>query len=139
MLLEGWGGDKALRAKVRMVEPMALTKVSALGVEEQRVNVVADPVDALGQLGDGYRIEARIVIWAADKVTKVAGSSLFRVGDEWHVFVIEEGRARERAVKVGQRNQEEAQILAGLTTKDVVIRYPNNQLENGVRVVLASR
>lgn len=134
MLLEGWGGDKVLRATVRLVEPVGFTKVSALGVEEQRVNVIADPVDSLGPLGDGYRIEARIVIWSDDKVTKVAGSSLFRVGDAWHVFTVEDGRAREREVKVGQRNQDEAQILSGLAKGATVIRFPSNQIEDGARV-----
>jgi HlyD family secretion protein len=134
-LLDGWGGGKVLRAKVRTVEPVAFTKVSALGVEEQRVNVIADPIDPLGPLGDGYRIEARIVIWSDDKVTKVAGSSLFRVGDAWHVFAVENGRAREREIRVGQRNQDEAQILAGLNAGTTVVRYPNNALADGVRVV----
>lgn len=135
MLLEDWGGDRTLRAQVRLIEPVAFTKISALGVEEQRVNVIAVPVDALGPLGDGYRIEARIVIWSDDDVIKVAGSSLFRVGYEWHVFAVENGRARERAVKPGQRNQNEAQILDGLAKGTVVIRYPNNQLQDGTRVV----
>ena len=135
MLLDGWGGGKVLRAKVRVVEPVAFTKVSALGVEEQRVNVIADPVDELGPLGDGYRIEARIVIWSDDKVTKVAGSSLFRVGDKWHVFMVEDGRAREREVKVGQRNQDEAQVLAGLNPGATVVRYPSNALADGVKIV----
>jgi len=134
MLVEGWGGGKTLRAKVRLVEPVAFTKVSALGVEEQRVNVIADPVDPLGPLGDGYRIEARIVIWSAARVAKVAGSSLFRVGDAWHVFAVEHGRARERAVAVGQRNQDEAQILSGLAPGATVVRYPGNQITDGVRV-----
>jgi len=138
MLLEGWGGGKVLRAKVRLVEPVAFTKVSALGVEEQRVNVVADPVDELGPLGDGYRIEARIVIWSEDKVTKVAGSSLFRVGNAWHVFVVEDGRAREREVKVGQRNQDEAQVLAGVAAGATVVRFPSNALSDGVKVIAPS-
>lgn len=137
VLLEGWGGGKVLRAKVRLVEPVAFTKVSALGVEEQRVNVIADPIDPLGALGDGYRIEARIVIWEEDKVTKVAGSSLFRVGDAWHVFTVDNGRAREHEVKVGQRNQDEAQILSGLTRGATVIRFPSNQIEDGARVEAA--
>lgn len=139
MLLEGWGGGKSLRARVRLVEPVAFTKISALGVEEQRVNVIADPVDPLGPLGDGYRIEARIVIWSDDKVAKVAGSSLFRVGDAWHVFVAETGRAREREVKLGQRNQDEAQILSGLVPGNTVVRFPGNQLSDGVRIAEASK
>ena len=134
VLLEGWGGGKVLRAKVRVIEPVAFTKVSALGVEEQRVNIIADPVDPLGPLGDGYRIEARIVIWAEDKVTKVAGSSLFRVGDAWHVFSVANGRAHERAVQVGQRNQDEAQILSGLDVGNTVIRFPSNQIADGARI-----
>jgi len=134
MLLEGWGGGKTLRAKVRLVEPVAFTKVSALGVEEQRVNIIGDPVDPLGPLGDGYRIEARIVIWSSDHAVKVAASSLFRVGQAWHVFIADNGRAREIEVEVGQRNQEEAQILSGLTPGMRVIRYPSNQLKDGVRI-----
>ncbi|HVK94119.1 MAG TPA: efflux RND transporter periplasmic adaptor subunit [Noviherbaspirillum sp.] len=137
MLLEDWGGDRTLRARVRLIEPVAFTKISALGVEEQRVNVIAHPIDPLGPLGDGYRIEARIVIWSDDQALKVAGSSLFRVGDAWHVFVIENGRARERTVKLGQRNQNEAQILSGLAAGTRVIRYPNNQLQDNARVVSA--
>ncbi|WP_292933476.1 efflux RND transporter periplasmic adaptor subunit [Noviherbaspirillum sp.] len=139
MLLEAWGGGKALRARVRLVEPVAFTKISALGVEEQRVNIIADPVDPLGPLGDGYRIEARIVIWQDDKVTKLPASSLFRVGEEWHVFVVENGRAKERAVTVGQRNQDEAQILSGLAPGARVIRYPSNQLSDGARITAAGR
>ncbi|PND82511.1 efflux transporter periplasmic adaptor subunit, partial [Escherichia coli] len=75
--------------------------MSALGVEEQRVNVIATPVDALGPLGDGYRVEARVVTWEAQEVRKAPGSSLFRVGDAWHVFAVEDGRIHERTVKIG--------------------------------------
>jgi HlyD family secretion protein len=139
MLLEEWGGAQTLRAKVRLIEPTAFTKISALGVEEQRVNIVADPVDSLGSLGDGYRIEARIVIWSEERVTKVAASSLFRVGGAWHIFVVENGRAREREVKVGRRNQDEAQVLSGLQAGETVIRYPNNQIADGTRVVPSAR
>lgn len=139
VLIDGWGGAATLRAKVRLVEPQAFTKISALGVEEQRVNVIADPTDALGPLGDGYRIEARIIIWSAPDVVKVPGSSLFRVGDAWHVFVVRNGRARERAVKTGQRNQDETQILSGLERDETIIRYPGNQISEGTRVTAASR
>lgn len=134
MLIDAWDGGKPLRARVRLVEPVAFTKVSALGVEEQRVNVVADPVDPVGPLSDGYRVEAKVVIWAEDKVIKVPGSSLFRVGGAWHVFAVEDGRARERAVTVGQRNQDEAQVLSGLAAGTIVIRYPSNLIEDGMPV-----
>lgn len=139
MLLEGWGGGKALRARVRLIEPVAFTKISSLGVEEQRVNVIADPVDPLGPLGDGYRVEANIVIWQADKVTKLPASSLFRVGEEWHVFSVENGRAHERTVRVGQRNQDEAQVLSGVAPGARVVRFPSNDLRDGVRVTSGER
>jgi HlyD family secretion protein len=134
MWLDDWGGGQSLRATVRLVEPVAFTKVSALGVEEQRVNVIAKPVDALGPLGDGYRVEARVVTWEAGQVRKAPGSSLFRVGDAWHVFAVEDGRIRERTVKIGQRNQEEAQLLHGLAEGEQVVRFPNNQMKDGMRV-----
>lgn len=134
MLIEGWGGGKVLRAKVRLVEPVAFTKVSALGVEEQRVNVIADPVDSLGPLGDGYRVEARIVIWSSDRVVKAPSSSLFRAGQAWHAFISDNGIAREIEVAVGQRNQDEAQILSGLKTGMRVVRYPGNQIRDGARI-----
>jgi HlyD family secretion protein len=134
MWLDDWGGAASLRATVRLVEPVAFTKISALGVEEQRVNVIATPVDPLGALGDGYRVEARVVIWEAEKVTTVPGSSLFRVGADWHVFVVEGGRIRERAVGVGQRNQEQAQIRSGLAQDARVVRFPGKQMKDGMRV-----
>ncbi|MCZ7564163.1 MAG: HlyD family efflux transporter periplasmic adaptor subunit [Burkholderiales bacterium] len=132
--LEEWGGDRSLQARVRVVEPYAFTKISALGIEEQRVNVVLDPVDPLGPLGDGYRVEVRIVIWSAPDVLKVPASALFRRGDAWAVFVVEEGRARIRTVKVGQRNPFEAQVLDSLAAGARVVKYPGNQLEDGARV-----
>jgi len=134
LLVEGWGGDQALRAKVRLVEPYAVTKVSALGIEEKRTNVIADFVDPPGPLGDGFRITARIVIWQADNVLKVPASALFRCGDGWCVFTIEQDRARRRAVSIGQRNPLEAQVLGGLDEGQTVIRFPGNQVREGARV-----
>jgi HlyD family secretion protein len=134
VLLEGWGGDRPLRAVVRVVEPYAFTKVSALGVEEQRVNVVADFVDPPGPLGDAYRVDARIVVWSADKVLKAPASALFRSGNGWAAFVVDGGRARRREVQVGERSAREAQILGGLKAGDLVIRYPSNEISDGIRV-----
>ena len=134
VLLEGWGGERPLRAVVRVVEPYAFTKVSALGVEEQRVNVVADFVDPPGPLGDAYRVDARIVVWSADKVLKAPASALFRSGDGWAAFVVEGGRARRREVQVGERSARQAQILGGLKAGDLVIRYPSNEISDGIRV-----
>ena len=134
MWLDDWGGGASLRATVRLVEPVAFTKISALGVEEQRVNVIATPVDKLGALGDGYRVEARVVTWEGEAVATVPGSSLFRVLEAWHVFVVEGGRIRERNVGVGQRNQERAEVLSGLAADALVVRFPGNQMKDGMRV-----
>jgi HlyD family secretion protein len=139
MLLEGWGGGKTLRARVRLVEPVAFTKISALGVEEQRVNVVADPVDALGRLGDGYRVEARVVVWSSPDAMKVPASSLFRVGNAWHVFAVNAGRLHSIPVTVGQRNRDEAEILGGLPATAEVVRYPASQMKDGMRASASDR
>lgn len=134
VLIEGWGGALPIHARVRLVEPAAFTKVSALGVEEQRVNVIADFVDSPGPLGDGYRVEGRIVIWEKADALKLPTSSLFRTAAGWAVFTVEEGRARRRSVDIGQRNALEAQILGGLAAGAVVVRHPPNRLEDGARV-----
>jgi HlyD family secretion protein len=134
VILEGWGGNQPLRAQVRVVEPFAFTKVSALGVEEQRVNIIADFIDPPGPLGDGYRVEGRIVIWEQSKVLKIPASSLFRVGTGWSVFVVENGRAQRRQVEVGHRSTLEVEIISGLRAGEQVIRHPSNQLREGTRV-----
>ena len=136
VLIEGWGGDRPLRAQLRRVEPHAFTKVSALGIEEKRVNVLADFVDPPGALGDGFRVTARIVIWQADKVLKVPASALFRCADAWCVFVVEHDRARLRPIELGHRNLIEAEITRGLSAGERVIRYPSNAVGDGVRVRL---
>ncbi len=138
VMLEGWGGERPLRAKVRLVEPYAFTKVSALGVEEQRVNVIADFVDSPQPLGDGYRVDARIVVWSEERALKVPASALFRDGGQWSVFVVERARARARRVEVGRRNGLEAQVMAGLRQGEIVIRHPNNELRAGMRVAPAA-
>ena len=134
VLLEGWGGERPLRARVRLVEPLAFTKVSALGVEEQRVNVIADFVDAPGTLGDAFRVDARVVLWSAENVVKVPVSALFRRGDMWNVFVVEGGRARRREVEIGHRGALEVEIVKGVNTGEQVISHPSNDLEEGRRV-----
>lgn len=134
VLLEQWGGDAALRGKVRRVEPAAFTKVSALGVEEQRVNVIVD-VDPLPPgLGDGFRVEARIVVAEQADVVKVPVSALFRRGDGWAVFVVDKGRVHLREVRVGIRNGSEARVEQGLSAGGRVVRHPGGSLADGVRV-----
>jgi HlyD family secretion protein len=134
VLLENWGGEAPIRARVRMVEPSAFTKVSALGIEEQRANVVADFVDPPGPLGDGYRVEARIIIWEADDALRVPSSSLFRCGEGWCLFVVDNGRAIRREVQIGHRSQFETEVLKGIEEDAAVIVHPTNQIFDGARV-----
>jgi HlyD family secretion protein len=133
-----WGGDEPLAARVRVVEPAAFTKMSALGVEEQRVNVIADflgdPEVRKGGLGDGYRIEAEIVIWDEENVLQVPSGALFRSGADWSVFQVQQGRAIQRPVKIGQRNQAVAEVLEGLEVGAEVVIYPSDMVKDGVTV-----
>lgn len=134
VLVEGWGGREILRAQVRLVEPFATTKVSALGIEEKRTNVVADLIDPPGPLGDGFRINARIVIWSTEQAVKVPSSALFRCGDGWCVYAVEDGRATRRSIHIDHRNQYDAEVVKGLEAGQVVVRYPGNQIQEGARV-----
>lgn len=134
MLIEGWGGGTTLRGRLRVVEPSGFTKVSALGVEEQRVNVIGDFVDPPGALGDRYRVEVRIVVWEGSSALQVPASALFRHGDGWSVFVVERERARQRDVQVGHRTAFEAEIVHGLEDGEVVVRHPTDRIAEGVRV-----
>lgn len=134
VLLEEWGGDRSLNGEVRLVEPSGFTKISTLGVEEQRVNVIVDLVDPPQKretLGDGFRVEARIVIAEADDVLKVPTSALFRVGDEWAVFRVEDGVARQREVKLGLENGLEAEVQEGLAEGDEVVTHPGDNVVDG--------
>jgi HlyD family secretion protein len=134
-ILGGWGGEGLLPARVRRVEPAGFTRVSALGIEEQRVNVILEPADEGGWpgLGDGFRVEARILVDRADDVLRVPAGALFRLGNEWAVFVAADGRLRERVVQVGRRSQAEAEILSGLEEGDQVVIYPSDRVDEGVR------
>ncbi len=134
VLITGWGGDDPLEAVVRLVEPAAFTKVSALGVEEQRVNIVGDLLHAPPALGSGYRVTAAIVTWQADRVLVVPTSALFRRGQAWQAFVVEDGRARLRDVELGPRGRDAAEVRAGLGEGDAVILFPSAALADGVRV-----
>lgn len=138
MRLVEWGGAGVLDATVRLVEPAGFTRISALGVEEQRVNVIGDLPQPPPGLGDGYRVEAQIITWQADDVIKVSNSAIFRAGTEWTVFVVEGGRARLREVRVGRRGSREAEVISGLAEDDVVVLFPADQLSDGMRVRAAS-
>jgi HlyD family secretion protein len=135
--LEQWGGGQTLEARVRLVEPAAFLKISALGVEEQRVNVVVDFVTPRGQwhnLGDNFRVEARIVVWEADQVLKVPAGALFRLGRDWATFVLANGRAEQRRVQVGRFSGSEMQVLDGLKAGEELILYPGDRVHDGQRV-----
>lgn len=134
VLIEGWGGPRPIRARVRLIEPSGFTKVSALGIEEQRVNIVIDFVDPPGPLGDGYRVETKIIVWQADNVAKLPVSALFRHGQSWAVFAVENGYARLVNVKIGHRNASEAEVLGGLQSGKQVILHPTNEVRDGIRV-----
>jgi HlyD family secretion protein len=132
-----WGRGEPLVGRVRLVEPAAFTKISALGVEEQRVNVIADlttPPEQRTGVGDGFRVEARIVVWEASDTLKVPAGALFRRGEQWSAFVIENGRAQLRSVKVGQSSGNETQILDGLRGGEEVILYPGSRVQENQRV-----
>jgi HlyD family secretion protein len=138
VLIEQWGGGAPLKGRVRRVEPSAFLKISALGVEEQRVWVVIgfeDPRAAWQALGDGYRVEARVVIWEQPDVLKVPTSSLFRQGDGWAAFVVDNGRATIRALRIGQRNGSAAEVVEGVKAGERVIVHPPDQVADGIRVV----
>jgi HlyD family secretion protein len=134
VLLTGWGGNYPIHARVRLVEPGGFTKVSALGVEEQRANVVCDFIDSPGSLGDAYRVEAHIIVWSGTDVLKIPISAIFRRGQRWSTFVVSGGRAVARDVEVGHRNDAEVEILGGLAECDRVIIHPANTIVNGMRV-----
>ena len=135
--LEQWGGGKSLPARVRFVEPAAFTKISALGVEEQRVNVIADilaPADQRLSLGDNFRVEGRIITWQTARTLKVPSGALFRRGSGWFAFVNDDGHARLKAVSVGPSSGPETQILDGLAENDEVIIYPGERVHDGERI-----
>ena len=136
-MIEQWGGETALAATVRRIEPAGFTKVSALGVEEQRVNVVLDFVDGgeeCASLGDAYRVETRIVLWEAPNVLKVPTNALFRDNTQWAVYVVSGGRARRTIVEIGHQTAQEAEVLDGLTEGARVIVHPGDLVRDGARI-----
>lgn len=139
VILERWGGPEALEAVVTRVEPQGFTAVSSLGVEEQRVRVVAaitSPPDRWnGGLGAGYQVLARFVVWEGDDVLQVPSAALFRVGEAWAAFVVQDGRAVRRTVRVGHQAGLSTQVLEGLEEGEEVVIHPGNTVAEGVRVV----
>jgi HlyD family secretion protein len=132
-----WGGDVPLEGHVSRIEPAAFTKISALGVEEQRVNVVIELDDAhekWGRLGDGFRVEVDVTVWEGDGVLKAPVSALFRDGESWAVFLVEEDRAQVRRIEIEHRNDFEVEVTGGITPGEVVIVHPSDNVAAGVLV-----
>jgi HlyD family secretion protein len=137
--LQRWGGEQPLDGVVRIVEPSGFTKISALGVEEQRVWVIADivsPRELWQQLGDGYRVEAHFILWEGEDVLQLPASALFRHADGWSVFAITDGKARRVAVQIGHSNGLVTEVLSGIAAGEIVIVHPDDRIEDGVRVDL---
>lgn len=136
--LEHWGGERPLKARVRLTEPAAFTKISALGVEEQRVNVIADfteDAEVMARLGDGYRVEARIIVWSGEDVIRVPTSALFREEGKWMVFRVDGSMARKTELNIGRRNTTHAEVVEGLSPGDIVIVYPGDAVLDGVEII----
>ena len=139
VIFERWGGNESIEGVVRIIEPVGFTKISALGVEEQRVLVIADLTSATetwGKLGDGYRVEASFILWEGNRVLQIPSSALFRYADGWAVFVVQNGEAELRRIEIGNRSGLAAEILSGLVEGENVITHPGDNVEDGSRVRL---
>jgi HlyD family secretion protein len=135
--IEGWGGANILKARVRRVDPAGFTKVSALGIEEQRVNTILDLADDNSKwtdLGHDFRVFVRINVWSSPDTLTVPLSALFRHGADWAVFKVTDERAVLTRVEIGERNALKAQLLSGLTAGDMVVLHPSDRIEDGVRI-----
>ena len=137
VLFKRWGQEEPLYGKVRLVEPAGFTKISSLGVEEQRVLVIVDitsPQEQWQVLGDGFRMEAHFIIWEGENILQIPASVLFRAGKDWAVFVDERGKARKRVVEIGQRNGLAAEIISGLKESEKVLAYPDDSISEGTKI-----
>lgn len=132
--VEEWGGGSMLPGVVRTVEPAAFTKISALGIEEKRVNIIVDLEEPESKLGDNYRVQAKIILWRGDDILRVPVSSIFRSGKGLNVFVIKKGKAVKQPITIGHRGAYYAEVLDGLAEGDMVVVHPTNDLEDGMRV-----
>jgi HlyD family secretion protein len=135
--IQGWGGERALAGRVKLLEPSAFTRPSALGVDEQRVNVIVvftAPRERWAELRDGYRVEARFVLWQSDDVLKVPNGAVFRRGDGWAVYRVDGRKARLAPVAIGHRGETEVEIVSGLSPGDNVAVHPGDRVKDGVKV-----
>lgn len=132
--IEAWGGERALAGEVRRVEPSAFTRISALGVEEQRVKVIAAITDPPASLGDGFRVEARIFTWRGERVVTVPASAVFRDKERWAVYTVEGGRARLRPIELGHRGRQGVELASGLSPGALVILHPTDRISDGIAI-----
>lgn len=133
----GWGGDRTLPGRVQEIEPAAFTKPSALGVDEQRVNVIialGEPRDQWAMLGDGYHVEVRLILWQGENVNQLPLGAVFRHGGGWATFKVEEGKARLTPIVVGHRGETEIEVVSGIEPGEMVIVHPGDRVKEGVRV-----
>jgi HlyD family secretion protein len=137
VILERWGGGDELEGRVRRVEPAGFQRISALGVEEQRVPVLVEfvtPREYWANLGDGYRVEARFVLWEGQDVLQIPTSALFRHEGRWAVFVVNNGRAERRTISTGRRSGLWTQVTDGIAAGETLITHPSDRIEHGSRV-----
>jgi HlyD family secretion protein len=136
-VLERWGGDDVLEARIRLIEPVAFTKVSALGVEEQRVLVILDivsPREKWKLLGDAFRVECRFILWEGENVLQGPAGAFFRTEEGWATFVVENGRAVERQVGIGHRGRVAVEIVSGVDEGDILVAHPSDSIPDGARI-----
>lgn len=138
VLIEHWGGSQPLNGRVRVIEPAAFTKVSSLGVEEQRVNIIIDftdpPIARMG-LGDGFRVEAQIIVWEKEDILMAPSSAVFKTDENWSVYRVQGGRADLTPIRIGQRNGQHVQILIGLAVGDAIVTYPSDAVHDKTLVI----
>jgi HlyD family secretion protein len=137
VFFERWGGDSALRGEVTVIEPGGFTKVSSLGVEEQRTLVIADITslpEEWQRLGDNYRVDANFIIWQGKDVLQIPAGALFRKDNDWVVFVYRNKKAELRRIQIGHRNGFTAEVVSGLLQGEVVITHPDESIKDGSRV-----
>lgn len=135
--IERWGGGTTLEGRVRQVEPFGFTKTSALGIEEQRVNVIIDltsPPEAWTRLAHGYQVDVRIVLWEEKDALTLPLLALFRDGEEWAVFIDSDGRAELRHVTIGRRNSSVAEVIGGIKEGERVVLHPSDRVQSAVRI-----
>lgn len=134
--IDGWGGSDTLLGTVRYKEPRAFTKISTLGVEEQRVNVIGDFVDPPASLGAEFRVEAAVVVWSGSNILRIPTTAIFRRNGMWHAFVVRSGRARLQSIEIGQRGSDYAEVTDGIEDGDTIVLFPSELVKDGVKVIL---